>query len=185
MARKTQNATIYDQKPFNAQVGINIRLQRLKHVGSQGTLAYLAGFKPYKISAIESGVPITLEELEILSPILGAGEIPATALKPKYRPESPPVTAYDRLTFYQKIGWNIYSRRTELGLIQKDLGERINVTPPQIARTEAGDRAILLDEFQHLSIVLGCEPIPTSAIIPYFNLVIKNETELEPTKNRE
>lgn len=66
-------------------------------------------------------------------------------------------------SLYAELGSRIANRRKELGISQKELAERINVTPPSLSYVEAGRQRLMVGTLVEIANILG---LPPGALIP-------------------
>ena len=87
-----------------------------------------------------------------LSELSSADEVKAEALKnPAVRSE------WDRTAVAREVASRVVRYRVEHGLSQTDLGAKLGVSQPYIAKLESGDRAPSLSSLARLAQRLGLE----------------------------
>ena len=64
----------------------------------------------------------------------------------------------DQINLYVAIGNRIVDRRKELGLSQREVAERMGVTPPSLANVEAGRQRLLVNTLVDIAGILNLSP---------------------------
>ncbi len=64
----------------------------------------------------------------------------------------------DQISLYVAIGNRIVDRRKELGLSQREVAERMGVTPPSLANVEAGRQRLLVNTLVDIARILNLSP---------------------------
>jgi transcriptional regulator with XRE-family HTH domain len=78
----------------------------------------------------------------------------------------------DPVEFYAAVGGNVRSKRTESGMSQSMLAQRIGFTRSSVANLEAGRQRIALHLFVKIEQALDCQP---GDLLPRFAPVVDDD----------